>query len=64
MENVVVAKGAFHDKVEDSLFICYWAESNKKQERIIFTALWLCLKQKVQESYLKKANRHICVRLQ
>lgn len=38
MENVVVAKGAFHDKVEDSLFICYWAESNKKQERIIKTS--------------------------
>lgn len=39
--------------MEDSLFICYWAESNKKQERIIFTALWLCLKQNVQESSTK-----------
>lgn len=38
MENVVVAKGAFHNKVEDSLFICYWAESNKKQERTIKTS--------------------------
>lgn len=38
MENVVVAKGAFQDKVEDSLFICYWAESNKKQERTTNTS--------------------------
>ena len=35
MENVVVAKGAFHDKVEDSLFICYWAESNRKEQQIL-----------------------------
>ena len=51
MENVVVAKGAFHDKVEDSLFICYWAESNKKQERKLmrlFKTYHMCIRTRME----------------